>query len=272
MMIFARRVLFLLAGCLLLLYAAACTYLYVAQDSLLFFPEPVNADNLRLYAPFEVSFDLNDQQLTGWYFPGKIPLTLMYFGGNNSELSDSIADMHRLGDYGLLMINYRGFGSSSGSPGEAGMKADALALFDEAIRRYSLSPGNIVLIGRSLGSGIAVHVAALRNTAALVLITPYDSIQALAHDRYPVMPTALLLKHAFDTLADVPAVEENTLVLMSEFDSVIPHARTQNLLRHWRGPYTLHTLPGNHATVVNSSEYDQAVKGFLDSLLEQPLL
>lgn len=244
-----------LAASLLLIYAAATFFLWFRQEALLFFPRPESVALAGQMGRFETAFDIGGETLDGWYIPGSRAETIVYYGGNAEELSGRIDDITRLGDFNYLLINYRGYGDSSGLPGEEALKADAIALLEAAAGRYGFAIEEVILIGRSLGSGVAVAVAATYPVKGLVLVTPYDSVLEVARARYPVFPVALLLRHPFDSLAYVAEVSAPTLVIKAATDRIVPHRHTDNLIANWQSPLTVVTLPGNHGGVTDSAEY-----------------
>ncbi len=124
----------------------------------------------------------------------------------------------------------RSYGGSTGKPSEAALTADALALFD----RVHADHPHIVVIGRSLGSGIAIHLASVRPAERLVLVSPYDSLLDLAADQFPFFPVRWLLIDKFESWRYAADVTAPTLLIAAEQDEVIPRASTEALYRRFR--------------------------------------
>ena len=149
--------------------------MFLAQDRLLFFPQPLAESrraeiNKRYPAVGEVVLESENQKLHAWHVkaaPGK-PLVI-YFGGNAEEVSWTLAERRWPPDVTLVAVNYRGYGRSDGAPGEPELKADALAIHDAVAARPDVDPRRIVVFGRSLGTAVAVHVAAARPVAGVVV-------------------------------------------------------------------------------------------------------
>ena len=129
----------------------------------------------------------------------------------------------------VLAINYRGYGDSEGIPGELKMIEDAEMLFDWFAEHRHINAGQIAVVGRSLGSGVAVQVAVRRPVAAVVLITPYDSLLALAKRRFPSVP-AFVLKHRFDSIKHAPLLSAPTFIIRAASDDVVPASHTDLLV------------------------------------------
>lgn len=120
------------------------------------------------------------------------------------------------------------------------------------------------VIGRSLGSGVAIMVAAKQPVDALVLVTPYDSILQLAKQNYPLMPHALLLRHPFNSMPYAPRIISPTQVIKSETDSIVPHHNTDILLEAFKIDVSLKTIMNtDHITIEVSDEYFQTVGSWL---------
>ncbi|HEX5130230.1 MAG TPA: alpha/beta fold hydrolase [Usitatibacter sp.] len=191
---------------------------------------------------------------------------VIYFGGNAEEVTESahaVPEAH--GDRAVLLVNYRGYGKSAGTPGEKALVADAIEIYDWAAKRPDVDPGRIAVHGRSLGSGVAVQLAAARPVRCVVLTTPFSSALDVARSAYPWLPVALLMRHPFDSIAHAPSLKMPMLVLMGEEDRVIPIASSERLASAWGGPVERLRLPGfGHNDIGLDPRYNATVKAFLD--------
>ena len=171
--------------------------------------------------------------------------TLLYFHGNGGAFvtrSERIRKYMTHG-YGVVMMTYRGFGGSSGSPSEKANVADATEVYD-AVRASGIPANQIVLYGESLGSGIAVQVAAKREVAAMILDAPYTSIVDLAALHYPFLPARWLMTDRYETLAAAPSVAVPTLIVHGEADDIIPVSMSAGVAAALKGPVERATFPG----------------------------
>jgi pimeloyl-ACP methyl ester carboxylesterase len=165
-------------------------------------------------------------------------------------------------DRALFLLHYRGYGGSSGKPSEDAIHSDALALFDRVHLEYS----DIAVVGRSLGSGVAIRLAGQRPVSSLVLVTPYDSIQELAARQFPYLPIRWLLTDKFESWRYAPAIRVPTLLLAAANDEVIPRSSTERLYGAFSpGVASLKFIPGvDHNTISNSPLYLQEIRTTLD--------
>ncbi len=218
--------------------------LYFTQDRLIFLrqPAPVLPPHGAGLAIGEVDIATGDGlSLHGWLARpvaagvGRLPLVI-YFGGNAEEVSYMAGLAAHFPGWSLLAVNYRGYGGNAGEPSERSLFADALAVYDWAANRADVSPASIVAVGRSLGSGVAVYLAAERSLAGVVLVTPYDSLRAVAQYHYPYLPVALLLKHPFDSVGRAPRISTPLLVLAAQRDTIVPPGHARALFAKWSGP------------------------------------
>lgn len=160
---------------------------------------------------------------------------VLYFGGNAEDTSWMMEEIGNAPGVAWLVTSYRGYGLSEGSPGEAALLSDALQWFDYATTIPGVDTKRIYLFGRSLGSGVAVALAARRPAAGVILATPYDSLAAVAKRYYWYLPVDLLLKHRFDSILLAPRLTQPLLCLIAGRDEVIPPVHAERLFEAWGG-------------------------------------
>lgn len=254
--------LLLITGILIALFLVMVLFLYVNQRSMLYYPQGLSRDwvHVQNHARGEVSFTRDGVTLRGWLLNPDNRCLLIYYGGNGEEVSYNLDSFNNLVGCAVLLMNFRGFGESEGSPTEMDLVGDALHIFDQFEGRYDTT----VLLGRSLGSGIAVQVASQRTVDRLILVTPYDSITSVAQGIYPWAPVSLLIKDRYDSLALAPAIQVPALFLIAENDTVIPMKHARKLADAWGGPVEWEVIPGtSHNSISSEPAYWDAIKDFI---------
>jgi len=243
---------------------------YFAQDALIFYPQPI-ADERRAQiartqpAVADVWLAAADgTRVHAWHLKSG-PALVLYFGGNAEEVSWMLEEA-QAGAPGVswLLMDYRGYGQSGGSPSEAALVADALALYDHARALPGAEAGRIYAFGRSLGSGVAVALAAQRPLAGVILATPFDSLAAVAKRYYWYLPVDWMLKHRFDSIERAPRLATPLLCLVAERDEVIPPEHAERLYAAWGGPKRKAVLAGaNHSGTDAHPLFWPSVREFL---------
>lgn len=250
-------------------YAALCAFLYFRQDEFLFFPVTNDPRLASQWQPHRVSIPANDVAVEGWWAENTNAgndIVILYFGGNAEDVLFSAEAAERLHARRFLATNYRGYGKTPGRPSEAALFADALAIYDYAIAQPGVAAENIVVMGRSLGSGVATYVAAQRSVRGVVLVTPYDSIVAVAQTHYPYIPVSWLLKNRFESADRAREIRRPVLILSAELDEVIPAIHTQRLFASWAGPKQSFVLSGvGHNDIDQENQYYVHINGFIDT-------
>lgn len=240
-------------------YAGLCGMLYANQDLLLY---PGAADsNPPGYDSFRVQSGVASLKVWALNADAGRP-ALLYFGGNGEDVAANLPAFEKaLPDRAVYFMNYRGYGGSTGSPSEAALIADAQATFDAVRGKHE----RIAVMGRSLGSGIAVALAATREVEKVILVTPYDSIVSVASRHYPWAPVRWLIKDDYDSVKRMADVRVPVLALVAEHDEIIPRTHSDALIaaiphkqRHARV-----IRDGTHNDLGNEQKYLAMVRGFL---------
>jgi pimeloyl-ACP methyl ester carboxylesterase len=168
----------------------------------------------------------DDLSLHGWILNQGQQKALIYFGGNAEDITHNINQLETLfNNFTIYLINYRGYGKNRGKPSEQGLFSDAIAIYDQIRDKHH----SISLMGRSLGSGVAVYLASKRDIEQLFLLTPFDSIAEVAQTHYPFFPARHLVRDRFDSTAYAQNISAPTLIVTAEFDQVIPPKHSQRL-------------------------------------------
>jgi len=240
---------------------------FLLQERLIFMPQPLSEAalaDIRLRFPkgqnvFAQAAD--GTKVHAWHLPGPTGAPLVfYFGGNAEDVSWMLGEADAVPKVGWLLVDYRGYGASEGSPSEAALVADALLWYD----RFSPQAKQIYVLGRSLGSGVAVRLAAERKVDALILVTPFDSMVEVGKRHYPYLPVSLLLKHRFDSVSLAPRITAPLLCLVAMRDSIIPPEHAKLLYDAWAGPKRWVGLEGaGHNSTDDAANYWTSIVAFL---------
>ena len=216
-----------LLGFGLVAYAVLVGGLFFFQRQLLYFPDKTRPGlaGLEQLGVREAVLSTEDGlSLLSWYLPSRPGRpVILYFHGNGGNIGHRVQRMLRLAreGYGVLMVEYRGYGGNPGTPTESGFYADARAALD-FLEREGVAPSRLVLYGESLGSGVAVELAAQHEVAGLILEAPFTSVAEVAQSRFPFVPAARMVIDRFDSQSRIGKVRSPILVLHGERDRVVP--------------------------------------------------
>lgn len=252
-----KRMLLVLVAVVAALYIAACAALFLKQRSFLYYPQPASfgtaADRMNLAVEGgNVMVSVKER---------KGPGAVLYFGGNAEDVSYHLPTMPaQFPDRAIYLMHYRGYGGSVGSPTQALLQQDALALFDYVQAEHP----DVIVIGRSLGTGVAIKLATVRPVSRLVLVTPYDSIEALAASQFPMFPVSWLLQDKFESRLYASLVKVPTLVIVAGNDQVIPRASTEQLYRRFApGIARMEVIEGaGHDAILAAPQFDSLLRNF----------
>ena len=246
----AKRVILIMVMAVAVVYAGVCGALFAFQRSLIYYPQP--RSNPRASTLMTLYVGAGTVQVSTRPQVGLD--ALLYFGGNAEDVSQDVPDIAAaFPNRAIFLLHYPGYGGSSGSPSQQSIFAAALALFD---RVHNDHP-NIVVVGRSLGSGVAVWIASQRPVVRLILVTPYDSLGDIAARQYPYLPVRWLLRDKFESWRYAPRVTAPTRIIVAEDDEVIPRSSSDRLRTRFAGGSASYVVvPGaGHNTIQDSPNY-----------------
>lgn len=247
-------------------FIVICAFLYFGQERSIFFPGPNDPQLRQQYSAQRVEIATAGATLEGWWIENPqvtTPAVILYFGGNAEDVLHTATTAPNIGARSLLVVNYRGYGRSTGKPGQKALYDDGLAIYDYAVGRGA-KPEHIVVMGRSLGSGVASMLAATRPVRAAILVTPFDSIAAVAAGKYPYLPVRLLLRHPFPSTDWAKQARVPALFLAAERDFVVPAEHTRGLFEAWAGEKQMHVLPQTgHDDLDMHPDYYRLIDEFL---------
>ena len=244
--------------------------LYFLQEQMLF-PRSVAAQALyRLPAGTET---IELQAATGERLVGRLSRAqgpsrglLLGFPGNAWNADDCLTFLrHRLDDVDIAVFHYRGYAPSEGDPGEAALAADAALIHDALSKR--LRPERVFAAGFSLGSGVAAQLATARRLDGLILVTPFDSIEAVASARYAWAPVKPMLRHPFRSDRHLQGRDIPAAVIIAADDQVIPRANSEALVKVLERPVLVETVEGaTHGGIYDHPAIDALMRRALDAI------
>ena len=248
---YVRRALIGTAIAALCIYVGIATVLYVMQRSLMYFPDTVHVTPAQAGLPQaeEVALTAADGvAITVWHVaPKNDKPVILYFHGNGGALHYRVERFKRLiaDGVGLVALEYRGFGGNAGTPSEHGLIADAETAYAFAAARYPAK--QIVVWGESLGSGVAVAIAAEKPVGRVILEAPFTSTAAVASIRYWYLPVRLLMKDQFRSDERIGKVTAPLLILHGFQDRTVPYAMGEQLFDLANQPkHIVKFLDGGH--------------------------
>ncbi|MFI5298079.1 MAG: alpha/beta hydrolase [Polyangiales bacterium] len=259
---------FRVARVLAISYLAACVGLYAFQRKLLF-PAPNQASTigagLRIELVTTKASDGVDVHAAYAAAEGAKP-TIVWLHGNGEDMGgdvNNVVDFRRHTGVGGLAVEYRGYGlsQSSGSPSETGLYADAEAAL-RWLEQKGVARDRTVVVGRSLGTGVAAEMATRGLVGRLILVSPYTSIPDVGALEYPMMPVRLLARDRFDTRSKAAQITAETLVIHGDQDELIPYSMGTTLaaaIPHAR----LVTVSGGHHNDVLGLNHPEAMTALL---------
>jgi uncharacterized protein len=255
-------------------YAAILGFIYVAQGSLIYYPQmgrEIATTPSAHGLPYEdISIATEDgERLHAWWLPtANAHGAVLLFHGNAGNISHRIDYARMFGalGYSTLLVDYRGYGKSTGSASEEGTYRDALASWSWLTSVRGFGGRDIVVFGESLGGAVATWLAEHHQPRALVIASTFTSVPNLGAELYRLIPVRLLSRFKYDTVARLPNVRAPVLVIHSRGDDIIPFSHGERLFAAAREPKEFLELRGGHndGFVHMTPEWTKALGAFLE--------
>ena len=242
---------------LVLAYAAVCLLLFALQRQMIYYPTP----EINVPGVAHIMLDTDEVRIKVWTLNTGKRKAIIYFGGNAENVAYNIDDFRVMfPEHTVYLVNYRGYGGSSGSPNEEGFQSDALLTYDHLSKLHS----SVSVMGRSIGGAIATYLASKRDIEKLVLVTPFDSAANVGKKFYPFFPIEFILQERLDAAAIAPEITVPTLIIAADDDEIIPYESTDNLARAFtKTEAELVLLSGGHNSVHLGPDYKRTISAFI---------
>ena len=263
-------------------FVAFSLYLYLSQDSMVFFPtRDLEASPHDIGLGFkEVRIDVtNGESVHAWYVPAlsanrandqsrdRSAPTVLFCHGNGGNISHRLETIECLAALGanVMLFDYRGYGQSDGAPSEVNMYADAAACYRWLTGSQGVRSDQIVLFGRSLGGAVAIELASQVNCAGLIVESSFTSAKEMGRLMFPYFPTGLLLRYEFNSIQRIGQVNCPVLVTHSPSDDLVPFAMGRRLYEKSAEPKRFVELKGSHneRDYMADGAYIEAVRAIL---------
>lgn len=246
------------------IYIVTCIGVYLFQEKLIFFPQKLAKNYHFDFANIEeFSINVDDIELNALLFKSKNPKGVIFYlhgnGGNLQSWGD-VADTHRALNYDVFMVDYRGYGKSEGKiSSQKQIFNDINRAYKFILQRYK--ERDTIILGYSIGTGLATYLASIHNPKMLILQAPYYSLREIAKNRYPIIPT-FLLKYKFPSNQYIPKCKMPIIIFHGLDDTVIPYSSSLKLKKLLKQKDRLISLKnqGHNAITQNRAYLDELRK------------
>jgi len=243
---------------LIFIYIGFGLVLFFMQRDYMYFPSPKTSHSY----PVE-KFSNNGELIEVIVLNKGSKDSIIYFGGNGETVvANASSFKDTFADHTVYLVNYRGYGGSSGEPNEKALYSDAHYIYDSIKDRHE----HISVIGRSLGTGVAIYLASTRIIKKMILITPYDSFQNVAQKKYPIYPMSLMLMDKYNSTSRIKDINSDTLIILADHDQIIPRDSSNKLIKLFPvSQVTLEVIKEtSHNTVSHNERYYSILEEFIN--------
>ncbi len=262
-------------------WSALAILIYFFQEKLIFQPH-----RAIVATPAAIALDYEDLTLTtadgenihAWWIPHPVPrASLLFLHGNAGNIShrlDSIKLFHQLG-LSILIIDYRGYGNSTGKPSEAGSYIDAETALTYLINDKQIEHDDIIIFGRSLGGAVAMGLAEAHPLAALIIESSFTSMTDMGKHYYPYLPIGLLARIKYPSIDRIANIKSPILIIHSKDDEIVPYTHGRQLfaaaLKETTTPKLFLDISGGHneGFLVSGKEYTDGIDHFIADILKK---
>jgi len=261
-----------------LVYALVCLIGFIAQEKLVYFPDrQLGATPRQIGLEYrDIRFPAADGvELHGWFVPASAEtsrFTVLFCHGNAGNISHRLDSLRLLHDLGLsvLIFDYRGYGQSAGRVGERGTYRDAEGAWSYLVETLQVAPGEIIVLGRSLGGAVAIELASRRRPRALIAESTFTSVPELGARVYPWLPVRQLARIRYESAERIGRIRCPLLMVHSLDDEVVPYVLGLRLFRAAKQPKQLLKIRGAHGDgfLTAGDRYTTGLRDFLDTLAE----
>lgn len=266
--VFVAKKLFLAA---VMIYVASTVAIYALQRQLIFIPSEnhVLPEDIGLAEVDEIIlFMATNLRLYSWYGHAKDDQpTILFFHGNAGNVSNR-ADRFRhfmAKGYGVFILGYPGYGGSDGSPSETSFLNASQIAYDY-LGKQGIGPNDIVIYGESLGTGVAVQLAATVRSRALILEAPMSSVRDIAQSQFPYLPISILLKDQFLSIDYIDQIRMPLLIIHGDSDKIIPISSGRMLFEKAIEPKEFQSIKGAGHNNLDRYVVTEIVQAFLDDV------
>ncbi len=268
------ELLFSVIRIVLAIYVGLMLLVYFRQTSYMYYPEKtIDLDPSNIDLTFrDVSLSTADgETIAGWYIPvaneDNAPV-LLFFHGNAGSISGRLGSIQTFHDLGLnvLIIDYHGYGRSTGKPTEKATDLDADAAWEYLTGELNIAPERIIVFGRSLGGGVAVSCAARHTPGLLVVESSFTSTMDMGQRMFPYLPVRILCRHRYDNEKTIASVKCPVMIAHGPDDITVPFAFGQRIYEAANEPKEFITISGGHNECGMDSDvaYRAAFKVWID--------
>lgn len=258
----------IVAWTIVVIYVVVVILLYTLQTKLIFYPGKLSEGH-KFKADAgaeEIILETADhERISCLFFPNKSRDVILYFHGNAGDLSgwQFVAEDFTAMGHNFMIIDYRGYGKSSGNISEKGMYIDAEAAYNFLLEK-GFGPTDILIYGRSIGSGVAVHLAAEKVCKGLILESPFSDLPTLANEKFPLFFPSLYLRYKFDNLGKINHVKSGIIFLHGSNDTLIPPSHSRKLFDKFKGRKKMIIVEkGGHNDLFDFPQFEEFRKNTL---------